>query len=529
MANREQIERCAGLLSSKSTDDEKLAGLLLLPRIVDAKDGESLEYIFDSMDAKFIERLMRTGIKQVESHTSAELPMLDIALSVVNVFSSHSTIATKPKMQERILTLFKVATLVEQPSALSESMQILSRLLATDTAVRAVLEAPDLLLGIVDSARSQAHTLEITRFLDLALNRCSCFIHEKGNAPSCVQGWTKLLASTASAFASSTGMLKFELLPVLANALEPIDRVDIDVADIADLCRDIASNIGSSCIWLLRQKSEATQYADQALVLYSHLVRLWPELVFSGHGFVVDSLDRPSKDSELILRLACVETQAAIDAMMICPPGSSDVDTESGAEVARLRRGWKLPLCAEVLAGWLEWIGSWLEEQPESANVDEGAIYGVMSEIHKAAQAVVGFLVDWKDRGYSEQEIIDASPELVVSIVHMLGQWLATDPKLHQEALPVLAMCTSWIKQDTGHGAAVKEFMRPCVLFALETCGIDEAQFIADLESRELRHDRKPAHEFASPWVGTVDFDDLSYAVYGLQSDEEVLSARKAA
>ncbi|KAJ2379565.1 hypothetical protein H4S02_007088, partial [Coemansia sp. RSA 2611] len=115
MANREQIERCAGLLSSKSTDDEKLAGLLLLPRIVDAKDGESLEYIFDSMDAKFIERLMRTGIKQVESHTSAELPMLDIALSVVNVFSSHSTIATKPKMQERILTLFKVATLVEQP------------------------------------------------------------------------------------------------------------------------------------------------------------------------------------------------------------------------------------------------------------------------------------------------------------------------------------------------------------------------------------------------------------------------------
>ncbi|KAJ2336042.1 hypothetical protein GGH91_005347, partial [Coemansia sp. RSA 2671] len=124
-----------------------------------------------------------------------------------------------------------------------------------------------------------------------------------------------------------------------------------------------------------------------------------------------------------------------------------DVDTESGAEVARLRRGWKLPLCAEVLAGWLEWIGSWLEEQPESANVDEGAIYGVMSEIHKAAQAVVGFLVDWKDRGYSEQEIIDASPELVVSIVRMLGQWLATDPKLHQEALPVLAMCTSWIKQ----------------------------------------------------------------------------------
>ncbi|KAJ2490665.1 hypothetical protein IWW37_002952 [Coemansia sp. RSA 2050] len=529
MANREQIERCASLLSSRSTDDEKLAGLLLLPRIVDAKDGESLEYIFDSMDAKFIERMMRTGIKQVELHTSAELPMLDIALSVVSVFSSHSTIATKPKMQERIPTLFKVATIAEQPNALAESMQILSRLLTADTAVRMILEAPDLLHGVVDSARSQAHTLEVTRFLDLALNRCSCFIHEKDKDPSCVRGWAELLVSTASAFASSTGMLKFELLPVLANALEPIDQVDIGAADITDLCKGIADNIGSSCIWLLRQKSEATQYADQALVLYSHLVRLWPELVFGGHKAVVASQDRPNKDSELILRLACVEAQAAIDSMMIFPPSASDVDTENGAEVARLRRGWKLSFCAEILAGWLEWISSWLEEQPESASVDEGAIYGVMSEIHKAAQAAVGFLVDWKDRGRSEQEIIDAGPELVVSIVRMLGQWLATDPKLHQAALPVLAMCTSWIKQDTVHGAAVKEFMRPCVSFALETCGIDETQFIADLESRELRHDRKPAHEFASPWVGTVDFDDLSYAVYGLQSDEEVLRARKTA
>ncbi|KAJ2863534.1 hypothetical protein GGH94_003528 [Coemansia aciculifera] len=537
MANREQIERCAGLLSSRSTDDEKLAGLLLMPRVVGAQDRESLEYIFDSMDAKFIERLMRTGIKQIETRTSTgetaatELPMLDIALSVINVFSSHSTIAAKPKMQDRIPTLFKVATLVEQPDALAEAVQILCRLLATDTAVRTVLEKPDTLLRIVDSACSQVEPLETTRFLDFALNRCSCYIHENGEDSSCVKGWTELLTSTANAFSNSVGMLKFELIPVLANALEPIDRADMDVADIAESCKDIARSIGSSCIWVLRQKSETTQYADQALVLYSHLVRLWPEHVFSGNKIVAASQSQHSqqnKDSELILRLACIEAQAAIDAMMICPPDNGDVDAENSTEAARLRRGWKLPFCAEIIAGWLEWIASWLDEQPESADVDEDAIYGVMSEIHKAAQVAVGFLIDWKDRGYSEQEIIDASPGLVVSIVHMLGQWLATDPKLHQTALPVLAMCTSWIKLDTVHGAAVKEFMRPCVSYALETCGIDEAQFIADLESRELRHDRKPAHEFASPWVGTVDFDDLSYAVYGLQSDEEVLRARQA-
>ncbi|KAJ2795219.1 hypothetical protein H4S07_006544, partial [Coemansia furcata] len=245
MASREQIERCASLLSSRSTDDEKLAGLLLMPRVVGAQDRESLEYIFDSMDVKFIERLMRTGIKKIETHidtgatAATELPMLDIALSVLNVFSSHSTIASKSKMQDRIPTLFRVATLLEQPNALAEAMQILCRLLATDTAVRSILEKPDSLLRIVDSARSLTETLETTRFLDLVLNRCSCYIHEEGKDSSCIQGWAKLLTSTANAFASSTGMLKFELIPVLANALEPIDRTDMEAADIANLCKNI--------------------------------------------------------------------------------------------------------------------------------------------------------------------------------------------------------------------------------------------------------------------------------------------------
>ncbi|KAJ2640669.1 hypothetical protein GGF44_002480, partial [Coemansia sp. RSA 1694] len=408
--------------------------------------------------------------------------------------------------------------------ALAESTHILSRLLASDAAVKLVLEKPDLLLRIIDSASSLPETLDTTRFLDFALNKCSCYIHEQDKSPLCAKGWAELLSSTAKAFACSRSLLVFELIPVLANALEPIDRADLDAMGIGNMCLEIASSISSSCVWVLRQKSEATQYADQALVLYSHLVRLWPDHIFGDSKVVADSQGQGSplkKDSELILRLACIEAQAAVDTMMICPPVSSnDADAKHSVETARLRRGWKLPFCAEIISGWLEWISSWLDEQPESADVNEDVIYGLMSEIHKAAQAAVGFMIDWKDRGYSEQEIIESSPGLVVSVVHMLGRWLATDPKLHQAAMPVLTI--------TAHGAAIKGYMRPCVSFALETCGIDEAQFVADLESRELRHDRKPAHEFASPWVGTVDFDDFAYAVYGLQSDEEVLRSRQA-
>ncbi|KAJ2486064.1 hypothetical protein EV174_001339 [Coemansia sp. RSA 2320] len=522
MANQEQIERCAHLLSSRSTDDEKLAGLLLMPRVVDAQDSRSLAFIFDTMDVKFIERLMRTGIKQLAQQPSsstaaaaAELPMLSIALSVIDVFGLHSSIAAKPLMLDRIPTLCKVATLADQANGLTESLQILCKLFAVDAAVQRGLEKPEPLLSVVDSACSRSDKLDTMRFVDFLLNRCSCYIHTHNVDLSCARGWSELVGRAAAAFESLKDLQKFELISVLANALEPIDRDDLEGAGIVDMCATIASNIGSSCIWILQQKSETTLYADQALVLYSHLVRLWP-----GHVFCDDSGmptgQEPSlaqnRGSKLVLRLANIEAQTAIDAMMITPPRDSTDADSHGAEAARLKRGWKLPFCAEIISAWLEWISSWLDEQPESAQIDEGTIYDLMNEIHKAALAAVGFLIDWKDRGCSEQDMLEADPELVVSIAHMLGRWLATDPKLHQAAIPVLAIDFAPI---------LKEYMRPCVSFALETCGIEEAQFIHDLELRELHHERKPAHEFASPWVGTVDFDDLAYAVYGLQSDDE--------
>ncbi|KAJ2009854.1 hypothetical protein GGI04_000063 [Coemansia thaxteri] len=466
MANQEQIERCAHLLSSRSTDDEKLAGLLLMPRVVDAQDSRSLAFIFDTMDVKFIERLMRTGIKQLAQQPSsstaaaaAELPMLSIALSVIDVFGLHSSIAAKPLMLDRIPTLCKVATLADQANGLTESLQILCKLFAVDAAVQRGLEKPEPLLSVVDSACSRSDKLDTMRFVDFLLNRCSCYIHTHNVDLSCARGWSELVGRAAAAFESLKDLQKFELISVLANALEPIDRDDLEGAGIVDMCATIASNIGSSCIWILQQKSETTLYADQALVLYSHLVRLWP-----GHVFCDDSGmptgQEPSlaqnRGSKLVLRLANIEAQTAIDAMMITPPRDSTDADSHGAEAARLKRGWKLPFCAEIISAWLEWISSWLDEQPESAQIDEGTIYDLMNEIHKAALAAVGFLIDWKDRGCSEQDMLEADPELVVSIAHMLGRWLATDPKLHQAAIPsksTAGLCKKlvvlWLAGDT--------------------------------------------------------------------------------
>ncbi|KAJ2712527.1 hypothetical protein H4R19_002708 [Coemansia spiralis] len=533
MARREQLDRCARLLSRKSTDDEKFAGLLLVPQLVGPQDSAALVHIFFELDFTFIERLLRTGLKLLAAHPDGDgLELLAVAVSVVDVMASQGALARDAGMLARIPTLCRVACL-DVAAVADEAIQALCKMLTQDAVVHALLARPEVLVGIVDAASTRSESLVLSRFLDYTLNRCSaCVAAHSSRYRRSIRGWVAAVTHAAAAFAVSETHFKFELLSVLANALEPISPEDsAAAADEVLPCGPLVGHISAGCIGILKQKTEAATYTDHALVLYSHLVRLWPGLVFLG---VVQpppggaAIAVPRHEAELVLRLACVEGHTAIDAMMICAPDQSSTQSARDADRERLLRGWKLPCCVAIAAGWLEWVGRWLEDQLESAAVDEAGICAVMNEVQKLARSAIGFMADWRERVPSEQDMADNGPALVLGVVQFLGQWLAMDTTLHQAAMPVLALCAAWAAGDSGGAAAVAEYMRPCIAFALDTCGISEAQYVEELVARELRHDRPPPAEYASPWVGTIEFDDLARAAYGIPSDEDVLRERQA-
>ncbi|KAJ2568731.1 hypothetical protein IW140_003614 [Coemansia sp. RSA 1813] len=461
-----QLEKCVHLLSSKSTDDEKLAGLLLVPKVVDAQDVESLEYLLCSMDSRFIERLLRTGIKQAtaselpEAHSSKEEdsvvpPMLSIALFVIDVFASHSSLAQRPQILDHMVTLWSVVSL-NIPHISSDAVQVLCKLLTVDPAIERLLTQPAPLAKVIEVAgHSPPNSLELTQFMDYTLSKCSLWLHSQP-APSVqlVAGWVSLMNDISLQFSQAEAMLKFELIPVLASALAPLDSKDAAIVNEMVACKAIVENIRSGCMWIMRQRSETTEYFDQALVLASHAVRLWPHDIFSMRTAADSSNSRSKqpkqKAAELILRLACIEGQAATDSMMIrAPPDQKSVQLTGvvAADADRLLLGWKLPFCAEIAASWLEWADEWLDSQDDSEDVDEASMYSLMGDVQKLAEAAVTFMIDWKERVESERAMMAASPELVASVVHLLGRWLATDTKLHNQGLPILAMCASWIDQ----------------------------------------------------------------------------------
>ncbi|KAJ1856664.1 hypothetical protein LPJ73_002148 [Coemansia sp. RSA 2703] len=500
------------------------------------------------MDTRFLERLLRTGIKHYTKSTSdtsvsfsesTESTMLLIAVRVIDVFALHPSVAQNPKLLDRISALYRVAAL-DIPDISVEAAQALSRILDRDSAVQWILEHPEPLVRAIDA--EAAGNMDTLGFV---LNRCSRFMSELEDARRYAPGWVTLVAKAALLFSEARDMRKFQLVSVLANCLEPIDSDDAGAIDSVAKCLSIVQSVSNGCTWILRQKSETTEYADQALVLYSHLVRLWPSHVFgrqnhkgkapeysdaaAADGTESENTSDIQKESELALRLACIEGQSSIDKMLICPPAEEkDPASVKKAEAARVRLGWKYPICAGIVSGWLVWISRWLDDQPESSAVDEGSILNLMTEVEALAQATVNFFIDWKERLDSETKMLELAPEIILSAVHFLGEWLATDPKIHKDALPFISMCATWVIKGGEVGSTIAEYMRPCVLFALDTCGISEMQYIDDLKSRDSRHSKNLHAENASSWVGTMELDDLARAIYAIPSDQDILSINRS-
>ncbi|KAJ2079300.1 hypothetical protein H4R24_003877 [Coemansia sp. RSA 988] len=534
MASHEHLEKCAQLLSRKSTDDEKFAGLLLVPRIVDTHDGESLSYLFEAMDPRFLARLLRANPSLLTYDITSgepepvELLQLNIALHIMDVFVSHNNIASDCRILCHIPQLCELAR-AEAVEVSAGAARVLYKLFDKDAAAGEILNSPDSLLALLDFAATGGDRQPLVNLLGFILSRCSQFIHLHDSDDVHMRGWVTFVTKAASILRTSQDKLKFDYLLMMVETLDPLTTKDAVDANLLSSCWPLVRDISAGCVEILRQKSEATQYSDSALALYAHLARLWPDFVFSGIAIstsneTVEAVEKT--EAALALRLMCVEGQAAIDSMMIYPPEHSDKQSQCDADQVRVKRGWKLTFCAETAAVWLDWTTSWLDSQSGMEGVDEATIYALMGEMQKFAASTVDFLIDWCERVGTDQ-MLDHASGLVVSTVHFLAQWLATDPNLHKAAIPILSMCLDWITNSEEYGSVISRYVMPCITFALDTCGINEEQYKADIKARDLQHDCTQAQDFASPWVGTMELDDLARAVYNIPSDEDILNAMK--
>ncbi|OLY82595.1 hypothetical protein AYI68_g3281 [Smittium mucronatum] len=107
-----ELVKCASLLTRKTTDDEKIAGLMVLPYLL-SKDSElhptgPYKYVFARFDWKFVKRLLLTGSSKLNSANSAEIveqatSYISLSLHIIATFvcldifsSDHRLVALAP-------------------------------------------------------------------------------------------------------------------------------------------------------------------------------------------------------------------------------------------------------------------------------------------------------------------------------------------------------------------------------------------------------------------------------------------------
>ncbi|KAI8972641.1 hypothetical protein BDB01DRAFT_900332 [Pilobolus umbonatus] len=104
-----EIDRCLSLIQPSASDESKFVGMLMLPRLLDRKNTQSVERVFKGMNFKFIERLLRTpkkSRKRLSIYCCVAVKMLDPDV-IKNIF--HVLMETESKEERDLCSVDTVS------------------------------------------------------------------------------------------------------------------------------------------------------------------------------------------------------------------------------------------------------------------------------------------------------------------------------------------------------------------------------------------------------------------------------------
>ncbi|KAI8814309.1 Neurochondrin-domain-containing protein [Cladochytrium replicatum] len=133
----QQLEQALAMLAGSASNEDKLVGLMLLPRLVDSSDLATMTKVFARMDFTFLARLLATGNEEDQDAVS---PYQAFAVNIIASFCAFRELSGHPKIVQRIPQLSLLletsensdvsvtvlecfATMAEHPLAVSQLFQ----------------------------------------------------------------------------------------------------------------------------------------------------------------------------------------------------------------------------------------------------------------------------------------------------------------------------------------------------------------------------------------------------------------------
>ncbi|OAD67815.1 hypothetical protein PHYBLDRAFT_79070 [Phycomyces blakesleeanus NRRL 1555(-)] len=436
-----EIDRCLGMIGPSSSDESKFVGMLVLPRLLQQDNVEQIQHVFDEMNFKFIERLLRTP-----KNENAEIPesvLREIAVNILACFARYETMATSQPMVDKIPGLSIILTPNDSSDLTQEILHILLCVAVNKEGLVKMLD-PDVLKNILEVFVETEKEEERKLCVDLikAIYGRTCHRLHEAKVPSLMSSLRyslkTLFGILASVFNQDQAKLKFYCLDILANVLP-------DLPD--EVVQAHKKEVEPEATWLvnirrgLRQivtNKVGDELRDQATLVTACLVRyygsqwLFSPLLRTKQARRLKDQDGDKKAAEeyyaeanfpaLLIHIVSVEARVMVDQINDIRQAAHNQTTPRQVEADK-RHKVVLPLLFEILEGAIEYLSESFDENEES-QMDPDMLLKLRTTLSDTMDVVMELLQFIQNTTLPEESEDDPVAQACMRIVAL---WLAEE------------------------------------------------------------------------------------------------------
>ncbi|KAK9674310.1 hypothetical protein RND81_12G225100 [Saponaria officinalis] len=412
------LDDCLKLLSG-DTDEQRLAGLLLVTKFCNKDDHHSLRLVYHAISPLFLHRLLLTGMREGgsgnnDSDSDNRDAYLHLCVTVLAAFCRVPDIAASSDMQSKIPSILKVMENHLEPSLLEDCYEFLF-LISTNSedGVMKFFESGGLrlLAAHLPSLSDGSHALELSlRLVQLVFIKIPLDTIINRN----LSELSTMVPFIARQFALLQNALKFDLLRLLCVILSSDHSAPLHALLQSKSNDKWPVYVRAGVVDILQNRIAADQRL-QGLIVAESMVSLL------GEGWLINQMDVPdvhkpsSSDRCLLLVLESARVEVAV---LLNELAYTKYEASSSKSEALPLKISNLAIAFSLVEKVIKLISNISDE---GGIVSDDIFTKVISGLNETLEVVLEYLKDAKDHGQKKGDDLLAS-------VRVAGSYLAEAP-----------------------------------------------------------------------------------------------------
>ncbi|ORX51685.1 hypothetical protein DM01DRAFT_1408627 [Hesseltinella vesiculosa] len=441
-----EIDRCLQMIAPNVSDESKFVGMLLLPRLLPHDDHAMIKHVFQGMNFKFIERLLRTN-HQIDQEVPDHV-LKEIAINVLACFAHFDDLAPTTNMVDRLPALSTTLSASDDTDNTKEALNIFIQVATTKEGLVRMLD-PDVLKNILEvysGTKDDDLRLLCSQVLSLVFTRTSEMYDQHQSKPSSIASLTSaavyalettMLPILTSILHHGQDKLRITTLTLLYHILAsvPYDLMVKVKQQWTDTKRDKAlDNLYKGLRQILASKV-GDKMRDEALTVASCSLRAFgPDWLFSWlkKTSTIKATDNPdyvnARFPVLLIALVSVESRVLLDQVhdqWIANHGGDGTDRVIVVNQQQQERHHAMvPVYFNILEDTIEYLASQYDEEKD-VGMDPDALLKIRKSLTEVMDVVMELTRFMQDTADDQQELDDNL--LTQACMRIVSLWLAEE------------------------------------------------------------------------------------------------------